>query len=65
MGRYSNTSSVSVTPAEVTLDFIYLNTNDTPNAILVSRVVLSRKTAEGLAENLRQIVDMANEVNPE
>lgn len=63
-GRYANIVNATVTPGEVTLNFIYANPNDTPQGTLVSRVVVNRDTAREMAELLRQIIATADEVNP-
>lgn len=64
-GVYANTLQVTISPADVTMDFVYLNHNDQPNGTLMSRVIVSRKTATMIAETLKQAVAAANEVNPE
>ena len=63
-GNYANFVNMSVTQSEVVLDFIFINPNDNPKGTLASRVVLPRDMAQQLALNLRQVIDMANEVNP-
>ena len=59
-GVYANILNANIGPNEVTLNFIYANPNDTPNGTVVSRVIVSRKTASEIAELIKQMVSMAN-----
>lgn len=63
-GKYANVVNAGVGKQEVTLNFIYANPNDTPQGTLVSRVIVNRDTAREMAELLKQIVSVADEVDP-
>lgn len=64
-GKYANVVNAGVGPSEVTLNFIYANPNDTPQGTLVSRIIVNRDTARELAKLLKEIVSVADEVNPQ
>ncbi len=63
-GKYANMANINVTPAEVVLNFVYFHPADTPQGTLVSRIVLSRNHAKEFAKKLKEVVEIADEVNP-
>jgi hypothetical protein len=62
-GVYSNTAQMTVSNAEVTLNFIYINPNDNPQGTLVSRVIVTKEHAMQLSEHLKAVLETAKEVN--
>jgi hypothetical protein len=63
-GAYANLTNIGVTQNEVILNFIFANELDTPNGTLVSRVIVTRRHAQGLMKLINDAVSTAEEVNP-
>lgn len=61
-GVYANAVSIHVNPAELVIDFGYLLPSSQPATIkVVSRVSLSKKTAEPLMDILGKAIEKAKE----
>lgn len=64
-GVYANITNISITNNELVMNFIFANSEDTPNGIVVSRVIVSRKHAKQILDTLKAVIDTANEVDPQ
>lgn len=61
IGVYSNLAKVNVSENEVIMDFILKTPNEGEQAVLVSRVILSRKHAAALLEVLDKLLKAKKE----
>lgn len=60
-GIYSNLAKVNISENEVIMDFILVSPNEGEQALLVSRVILSRKHASTFLEVLDKLLKGAKE----
>lgn len=63
VGLYANISQVNASDNEVTVNFIFFSPGDSPQGTLVSRIVMPREHALGLAKSLNAAISTQMEVS--
>lgn len=55
-GVYANTLSIIATNTEITLDFSFINSTESPNGMVVSRIIIPPAFAQNIADSINKVV---------